>query len=82
MLFAMARATWSQAFSSALEHDSWGQVEEATDAYSRLQVAAAAEYEENILQLPPQRRAAIGHLAQVLQLRLEERQPAGRQTWE
>jgi hypothetical protein len=31
------------------------------------------EHEENILQLPPQRRAAIGDLAQVLQLRLEVR---------
>jgi hypothetical protein len=29
-----------------------------------------------VLQLPPQRRAAIGHLARVLQLRLEVRRRA------
>ncbi|KIZ04210.1 hypothetical protein MNEG_3752 [Monoraphidium neglectum] len=66
------RMTWHHKFLEALEYDAWGQVEEAAEAYHRLQVAAAAEHEENVLQLPPQRRAAIGHLARVLQLRLEE----------
>ncbi|KAI8474619.1 MAG: cytoskeletal adhesion-domain-containing protein [Monoraphidium minutum] len=66
------RVIWYQKFVEALEHDAWGQVEEAVETYTRLQVATAAEQEENVLELPPQRRAAIGHLARILALRLEE----------
>lgn len=36
------RVTWNKAFVEALEHDAWGQVEEAVETYQRLQVAAAA----------------------------------------
>jgi hypothetical protein len=34
--------TWHHKFLEALEYDAWGQVEEAAEAYHRLQVAAAA----------------------------------------
>lgn len=35
-------AAWQQAFTEALEHDEWGQLEEAASTYQRLQIAAAA----------------------------------------
>lgn len=68
------RARWDRAFLEALDFDTWGQVEEATETYQRLQVAAAAEYEENILQLEMKRRDGIGKLASVLKLRVQELQ--------
>jgi hypothetical protein len=41
-LWRPTRATWHQAFVAALDHDTWGQLEEARETYQRLQVAAAA----------------------------------------
>lgn len=37
------------------------------------QMQCRQEHEEDVLRLPSQRRAAIGHLAQILQLRLQVR---------
>lgn len=45
-------------------------VEEAVEGYQRLQIAAAAEYTENVLQLPMPRRDSIGKLAAALKLRM------------
>jgi hypothetical protein len=36
------RTAWLAAFNSALEHDAWGQVEEAIEAIEKLRIAAAA----------------------------------------
>ncbi|KAG1667414.1 hypothetical protein FOA52_004831 [Chlamydomonas sp. UWO 241] len=71
------RARWDRAFLEAVDFDTWGQVEEATEGYQRLQVAASAEYVENILMLDMHRRDGIGKLAAVLKLRIQELQ-AGR----
>lgn len=68
------RSRWERAFLEALDYDIWGQVEEAIEGYQRLQVAAAAEYVENVLQLPLHRREGIGKLAQALKLRIQELQ--------
>ncbi|KXZ49926.1 hypothetical protein GPECTOR_19g377 [Gonium pectorale] len=66
------RARWDRAFQEAVDYDTWGQVEEALEGYQRLQVAAAAEYVENVLQLPLVRRDGIGKLATALKYRIEE----------
>ncbi|WIA16473.1 hypothetical protein OEZ85_013156 [Tetradesmus obliquus] len=66
------RFTWNKAFQEALDHDTWGQVEEAVNGYQRLQVAAAVEHVENVLDLPGHRRQAIGQLANILKLRIQE----------
>ncbi|PNH09929.1 Axin interactor, dorsalization-associated protein [Tetrabaena socialis] len=66
------RARWDRAFQEAVDYDTWGQVEEALEGYQRLQVAAAAEYVENVLQLPMVRRDGIGKLAAALKHRIEE----------
>ncbi|KAG2452599.1 hypothetical protein HYH02_002836 [Chlamydomonas schloesseri] len=66
------RARWDRAFQEAVDYDTWGQVEEALEGYQRLQVAAAAEYVENVLQLPMNRRDGIGKLASALKYRIEE----------
>lgn len=66
------RARWDRALSEAVDFDIWGQVEEALEGYQRLQVAAAAEYVENVLQLPMIRREGIGRLASALKARIEE----------
>lgn len=66
------RARWDRAFQEAVDYDTWGQVEEALEGYQRLQVAAAAEYVENVLQLPMGRRDGIGKLAAALKHRIEE----------
>ncbi|EFJ50605.1 hypothetical protein VOLCADRAFT_120601 [Volvox carteri f. nagariensis] len=66
------RARWDRAFQEAVDYDTWGQVEEALEGYQRLQVAAAAEYVENVLQLPMVRRDGIGKLATALKYRIEE----------
>ncbi|GAX81391.1 hypothetical protein CEUSTIGMA_g8822.t1 [Chlamydomonas eustigma] len=68
------RARWDRAFVEAVDFDTWGQVEEATEGYQRLQVAAAAEYVENVLQLSMNRRDGIGKLATALKLRVQELQ--------
>uniref|UniRef100_A0A7S0UKK5 C2 Aida-type domain-containing protein n=1 Tax=Polytomella parva TaxID=51329 RepID=A0A7S0UKK5_9CHLO len=66
------RARWERAFLEAVDFDAWGQVEEALEGYQRLQVAAAAEYVENVLQLPLHRRDGIGKLAVILKRRMQE----------
>ncbi|GLC39321.1 hypothetical protein PLESTB_000897600 [Pleodorina starrii] len=66
------RARWDRAFQEAVDYDTWGQVEEALEGYQRLQVAAAAEYVENVLQLAMVRRDGIGKLATALKYRIEE----------
>ncbi|KAL6761578.1 cytoskeletal adhesion-domain-containing protein [Haematococcus lacustris] len=68
------RGRWDRAFGEALDFDTWGQVEEAIEGYQRLQVAASAEYVENVLQLPLHRRDSIGKLAAALKLRVQELQ--------
>mmetsp|Transcript_37371 Transcript_37371/g.83169 ORF Transcript_37371/g.83169 Transcript_37371/m.83169 type:complete len:296 (+) Transcript_37371:122-1009(+) len=68
------RVRWERAFLEALEYDTWGQVEEAIEGYQRLQVAAAAEYVENVLQLSMTRRDGIGKLAGALKYRVQELQ--------
>mmetsp|Transcript_14744 Transcript_14744/g.36779 ORF Transcript_14744/g.36779 Transcript_14744/m.36779 type:complete len:300 (-) Transcript_14744:97-996(-) len=68
------RSRWERAYVEALDFDTWGQVEEAIEGYQRLQVAAAAEYVENVLQLPMHRRDNIGKLASALKFRIQELQ--------
>eukprot|EP00775_Hariotina_reticulata_P012402 gene12402-12537_t len=66
------RFAWNKAFLEALDFDAWGQLEEAVNCYHRLQVATAVEHAENMLELPAQRCEAIGHLATILRLRMQE----------
>eukprot|EP00798_Chlamydomonas_sp_ICE-L_P032541 gene32541-17258_t len=66
------RARWERAYLEALDFDTWGQVEEAIEGYQRLQIAAAAEYLENVLMLPLSRRDGIGKLASALKVRAQE----------
>mmetsp|Transcript_7540 Transcript_7540/g.20076 ORF Transcript_7540/g.20076 Transcript_7540/m.20076 type:complete len:311 (-) Transcript_7540:1116-2048(-) len=68
------RSRWQRAYLEAMDYDIWGQVEEAIEGWQRLQVASAAEYVENVLQLPMNRRDGIGKLAGALKCRIQELQ--------
>mmetsp|Transcript_245 Transcript_245/g.414 ORF Transcript_245/g.414 Transcript_245/m.414 type:complete len:286 (-) Transcript_245:11-868(-) len=68
------RRRWENAFKQALEYDTWGQVEEATEGYLKLSNAISNEATENVLGLPFEARADLKKMAACLQLRIKELQ--------
>jgi len=66
------RRKWERCFSEALEFDTWGQVEEASEGYARLRLSLQNTLQDAHQELTPQSRKNLESLAQCLLMRGKE----------
>mmetsp|Transcript_15635 Transcript_15635/g.43736 ORF Transcript_15635/g.43736 Transcript_15635/m.43736 type:complete len:284 (-) Transcript_15635:1185-2036(-) len=66
------RRRWEKVFKEAFEFDTWGQVEEAWEAYSKLGNAISNEHAENSLGLTAPERLDVQKLGHCVMTRAEE----------
>mmetsp|Transcript_26637 Transcript_26637/g.44611 ORF Transcript_26637/g.44611 Transcript_26637/m.44611 type:complete len:293 (+) Transcript_26637:172-1050(+) len=66
------RNMWSKDFKVALEHDTWGQIEEAKETYERLAQKISTTDEENKLRFSASEKGLLLKLASALNLRSAE----------
>lgn len=69
---------WTKALETASQHETWGQLEEAIEAYQHLEWAATEVYEDNPLGLERNSKDSVGKFAFALRTRIQDLQKGPR----